>query len=705
MVLTITRQGESSGEVRHLADAEIVTIGRAQRNDIVLVDPTNRVSRYHAALVALPAEGHFVRDLSSRNATKVNGKAVCRRRLVAGDVLEIGAFRLTYGPAVADEPADEDDVPLVVLPRRRRSPERPNPNALTNVPNLDLPGNQDGDSRWAEALEELLRQARAASNPQALFCAFLKPALQTVQADYGFVALFVGDQQESRCVARWLRPGERVRIDDDIAAGGYLEALRQGLRVADDKVLLVPVFKDGQAAGYICVGRRSAGSPFSEDEGSFLEEVGRRVMAQAGTSDGARPGPGAPTPVPREGVRDTSSSASVSRSAAGPTPSAPGQSAVVRGPGKADVSPGSGTAPADPGAVWPMVWIGHAAGMRRVREALAAAAASSAPILVTGETGTGKELVVAAIHQASSRQSRELIPYNCASISKDVPEVVLLGYERGTPLAQADRHGKAGLIEQADGSTLFLDEIQSLAPQGQAVLLRVLEDPAFRRITGTESRVVDVRFIAATNTNLDQQIAAGEFRADLYHRFAQRLHLPPLRDRCEDIPLLVHFFLDILADTEGTAARWVTRAAMDRLVRADWPGNIRQLRGCVETAARAGGEVLFTWDLFPEDRPGGPGTPVISDSDECQSMISQPAPAIQPVTVPASSTPGVTPTPQALPRPPVSLEEAEQAAIREALEHTRGNKIAAAKILRCAPQTLYNKIAKYGLAAGSGVAG
>ena len=225
--------------------------------------------------------------------------------------------------------------------------------------------------------------------------------------------------------------------------------------------------------------------------------------------------------------------------------------------------------------------VGNSLPIRRVLERVEKVAATDARILISGENGTGKELVARAIHRLSSRSDTVFIEVNCAAIPSELIESELFGHLRGSFTgAFADRAGK---FEQANGGTLFLDEIGDMSRDAQAKVLRVLEQGVLTRIGGSEAVEVDVRVLSATNKNLEQEIEDGRFREDLFYRLnVVPINVPPLRERQEDIPMLVTHFSEGMAAREGSAARVFSDAAMERLKTLTWPGNVRELRNTVE---------------------------------------------------------------------------------------------------------------------------
>lgn len=225
--------------------------------------------------------------------------------------------------------------------------------------------------------------------------------------------------------------------------------------------------------------------------------------------------------------------------------------------------------------------IGDSPVLQGVREIIARVGPTTGRVLITGENGTGKELVARAVHESSPRRSRPFVEVNCAAIPSELIESELFGHMKGSFTgAVTDRAGK---FEQADGGTLFLDEIGDMSPSAQAKVLRVLQEGVITRIGGAKPIQVDVRVIAATNRDLGEEIAAGRFREDLFYRLnVVPVAVPPLRERREDIPALVAFFARQLAGGAGAAGRRFEDSAIEELRQRSWPGNIRELRNAIE---------------------------------------------------------------------------------------------------------------------------
>jgi two-component system nitrogen regulation response regulator NtrX len=225
--------------------------------------------------------------------------------------------------------------------------------------------------------------------------------------------------------------------------------------------------------------------------------------------------------------------------------------------------------------------VGKSYGIRAVIDKIDRVGKTPARVLITGENGTGKELVARALHSQSSRADESFVEVNCAAIPSELIESELFGHMKGSFTgAVADRAGK---FEQANGGTLFLDEVGDMSLAAQAKVLRVLQDGVVTRIGGSKPVEVDVRVLAATNKNLETEIAEGRFREDLFYRLnVVPIHVPPLRERREDIPLLVAYFAHLLTNREGVAPRSFAPEAVERLTHLDWPGNVRELRNTIE---------------------------------------------------------------------------------------------------------------------------
>ena len=225
--------------------------------------------------------------------------------------------------------------------------------------------------------------------------------------------------------------------------------------------------------------------------------------------------------------------------------------------------------------------VGSSGALQKVLSLVSKVAPTDATVLITGETGTGKELVARAIHRRSRRSSRAFVSVNCAAIPRDLIASELFGHEKGSFTGAVQR--RLGRFELAEGGTIFLDEVGELPLETQIALLRVLQEHEFERVGGTRSIPTNVRVVAATNRNLQAAIAAGTFRSDLFYRLnVFPIDVPPLRERREDIPVLVEYFVDHCARKVGKNIQGITKESLDLLRSYPWPGNIRELQNVIE---------------------------------------------------------------------------------------------------------------------------
>lgn len=304
--------------------------------------------------------------------------------------------------------------------------------------------------------------------------------------------------------------------------------------------------------------------------------------------------------------------------------------------------------------------IGKSAEMQKVFEMIKKVASSKASVLITGESGVGKELVADAIHNLSSRKDHQCIKVHCAALSETLLESELFGHEKGA-FTGADNLVK-GRFELAHESTIFLDEIGEINPSVQIKILRVLQEKAFERVGGQETINVDVRIVAATNRNLEEEVKNGKFREDLYYRLnVVHIHVPPLRERKDDIPLLIAKFVEEFAEENGKVISGIDARAKSAMYNYNWPGNIRELRNCIESAVvMASGEEITLEDLPP--------------------TVSKAA-AEQSISIPANST----------------LDEAEKIIILQTLAANKNNKSKTAELLGIGRKTLHRKLEEYGI--------
>ncbi len=308
--------------------------------------------------------------------------------------------------------------------------------------------------------------------------------------------------------------------------------------------------------------------------------------------------------------------------------------------------------------------IGRSQAMVKLLETAAQVAPSDATILITGESGTGKEMIAGAVHFNSPRKEGPFVKLNCAAIAETLLEAEFFGHEKGA-FTGADRR-KEGKFRQADGGSLFLDEVSEMSPAMQVKLLRVLQEREIVRVGGNETIRIDVRLIAATNRDLVKDVESGRFREDLYYRLnVVTLNVPPLRERAEDIPLIAQHYLRLFSEKNNKGIKGFTPQAMDKLLKYAWPGNVRELINAVERG------VVLSRSAY-------------LDEDELLLLREK-------TTAEDHSTPEKETSTGFI------LEEVEKDAILKILKLAGGNKSEAARRLDITRRTLHKKLKKYGL--------
>ena len=310
--------------------------------------------------------------------------------------------------------------------------------------------------------------------------------------------------------------------------------------------------------------------------------------------------------------------------------------------------------------------IGKSQPMKELIDMLAMVAPSEATALITGESGTGKELIAKSIHYNSGRKERPLVIVNCAAITETLLESELFGHEKGA-FTGADRR-REGRFMQANKGTIFLDEIGEMSQAMQAKLLRVIQEREIQRVGSEETIQVDVRILAATNRDLQEDVSSGKFREDLYYRLnVVTLRVPPLRERQDDIPVLAQYFLGQYSEKNRKRIKGFTPLSMDMLLKYDWPGNVRELENAVERAV-----ILGPGDYMTEK--------------ELPLSITKAYPHAEDVDWPTRVR-----------KQPQSLDEVEREAVLAALEASGGNKSETARVLGITRKTLHKKLQKYGV--------
>jgi Nif-specific regulatory protein len=305
--------------------------------------------------------------------------------------------------------------------------------------------------------------------------------------------------------------------------------------------------------------------------------------------------------------------------------------------------------------------IGESEALKKVLSDAFKVANSRSSTLILGESGTGKELLARLIHSAGPRKYQPMIVLNCAAFTETLLESELFGHEKGAFTGAVSR--KSGKFELADGGTLFLDEIGEMSPSMQAKLLRVLEEGVCYRVGGNTPIAFDVRVISATNKDIEKEVAEGTFREDLYYRLnVVQIHVPPLRERREDLPLLIHYYLDVFKQERALPHLNISDAAMEKMLEYDWPGNVRELKNALERAVVMGNGT----QILPEDLPIS-GTRSTSSSMQVGMTLKE------------------------------ALDAFKKEFIQLNLKHTGGNRSRAAKILDIQRTYLSRLISQYGL--------
>ncbi len=367
--------------------------------------------------------------------------------------------------------------------------------------------------------------------------------------------------------------------------------------------------------------------------------------------------------------------------------------------------------------------IGRALALEELLESVLLVAPTEVPILINGESGTGKDVIARTIHEASHRRERPFEAINCGSLAEGVLESELFGHEKGAFTGAVSR--RAGLFERADTGTVFLDEVGEMSPNMQVRLLRVLESGEVLRVGGVGGLRVNVRVIAATNRNLGEAVRSGAFRQDLFYRLKGiTLTIPPLRERAEDIPLLTHYFIRLANRSNRKSVRGIEADALHRLESHPWPGNIRELKNLVETLVVLAPGPRITRDLVDAHLGGGdvglaPSSPYLPvplrNRDEAErEMLYGLMLALHrdvreilrllheerrpPERAPLEGLEEVIAHAASDDAEGLSLAHLERAAVKEALNRSGGNRRRAADALGISERTLYRKIKEYGLA-------
>ncbi len=593
---------------------EHTSVGRAADNDILL--PDHLVSRYHAIIERQGTE-YVLRDLGSKNGLRVNGEAALEHRLAPGDRVQIGKTGFVF-----DAPEDVRTARFSDrMVRLERAPDLPieihRPESLPPPPGTM-------ESAILDRLGNLFDSDNEQIHDQ------LQRTLEELLGCFGAVAgvILLRDARGEAMPLVAISPGDELRVrreavDLVLAEGKTILAAPPG-EGRELRFMIAPLLRRTTVFGAIGV-ERPPGTAFTTETLAWLVRFARVVAGAV-----------------RYAIQT--------------------EQLILSAEGQRSTEPIVGVSPSAQG----------------VREHVRKLGPGHSTVLLTGETGTGKELVARALHEASERVIGRFVAIDCSSISPNLLESELFGHEAGA-FTGADRL-KRGKVEMADGGTLFLDEIGELAIDLQPKLLRFMEERLFYRVGGIRPIPCDVRIIAATNRNLERAVEEGRFRRDLFYRLkVVPLHLPPLRERLEDVRPLIEYFAPRLAAKVGKPFLGLVDEAWMILERNTWPGNVRELRHSLERALILSDDGI----LRPEHFQLAPAEEVEGDhvtTDARTGTIDQ--------TYNATRTGGVNLTPP-------SLDKVEAEAIRRALRYAGGNRVKAAEILNIHRNTLARKIAEY----------
>jgi DNA-binding NtrC family response regulator len=609
-------------------------IGRGDDMTVALGDPS--VSRHHASLELV--EGRFVLvDAGSRNRTRVNGDEIVRHLLDDGDEIAVGKTRMVFLPG-------EGGVALV----RQGTPSR----VTMEVGSGELlrardVGAASGDDRARRHLSSLARFAdrlRAVGGRPEVLRAIAEAAREALAADRAVVLERDGSGRVTPSAAATTGAAS-LAVASDVVERVLGTAVT--VAAADDGAALL---------GSPLIGA-SGGAPFGL---IYAERAGRAAWDEV----------------------DVMALACLAHLAGAALAGEDARAQLASENQQLTERLGGGE------------FVGRSAEARALFDFIAKVAPTDATVLVTGESGAGKEMVARAVHRGSRRARQPFIAVNCAALTQSLIESELFGHEKGAFTGATER--KMGRFEAADKGTLFLDEVGELPLDCQTKFLRVLEEQRFERVGGARPIHVDVRVVAATNRDLTDMIRRGAFREDLFYRLSV-IHaiVPPLRARPSDVPLIAEHFLHRLKKQVPRRVTGFAPDAMAALCAHPWPGNVRELRNAIERALVLGdGELVRLRDLPPN--LGGAGwSPAVAAATAAVLPADQQT-AVGPA-LPVGGPPPM-PTPMA-PASPLarSLKDLERDGIIAALQQTGGNKVQAAAILEIDRSTLYKKIKDYGI--------
>lgn len=644
----IIRHGSRWSDVLKLLPGQAIVIGRSSENQIVVRD--DRVSRKHAE-VSHQKGGWVVRDLGSRNGTQVDRRSISgEHSLSEGETISVADCEMVFTGNLAGAFSSFAPIPVgksseqltqdglaqpTITHRQNRSQWSRNVDngALEDTASFfyrlvfELVTCESAEAQAQVALDRLLARLELSSGgvvtlspdsnatqdptavPTLAVLATKQPAGQSYHRISDFLVQTVVRERQA-LLARNVRNDEQLSFARESAQRDAVSILCAPLRNGDKVIGLLHIYSSGE--------ERSLTDRDLEIAIGVADNLAIALVRQQANELLSRS-----LAKTRKQIDELQAQLEITRE-----------------------------------------MVGRSASLEKVRKAIARAAPTTATVLIRGESGVGKELVARAIHTASPRRDGPLICLNCAALAPSLLESELFGHEKGAFTGATDR--KIGKFEAADGGTLLLDEIGEMSPDLQAKFLRILEGQPFERLGGNRAIKTDVRVIAATNRDLEEAVQSKEFRSDLYFRLRViEVDVPALRQRLEDLPLLVEHFIQLLRHHADRRIDGITPQALELLSRHTWPGNVRELRNVIERALVLGASNVLDIEDF--------------------SLSSLGAASVISASVPAP-TAGYQ---------PITLDDLEKAHIFATLEYAEGNKTKASQILGIERSTLDRKLKRY----------
>jgi transcriptional regulator with GAF, ATPase, and Fis domain len=684
---------------------DTVTVGRNEDNDLRV--GSRFVSQHHCRLEKI-ARGWKVVDLSSQNGTRVNGEEITQKILKTGDRLEVGHVPIWVeeAPDELTESLDpegdeatpvplgdvtisarsgsgvrgalEDDLRTIFLEFRKNFGDERGlleiERAVTESTGRLFPRPAFSAPTNASRLVEIAQAITSELNLKRLLALILDSVVEITEAERGFVILSEDRNRMKVKVARNFDQESVTRADDKFSHSIAEEVLRDGQTIMSTaaqqdrrfesfdsvnllklrSVLCLPLKLRDRTIGTLYLDHRFKTGAFKDSELALIESF----CAQAAIAiENARL---------YEENRAAEEELKIRKQEVDELNSMLGEKLRDK---DFELDQYRSHAPRKDDFEYDYSFIvGESPRMMAIFQLLERVIPSDVPVLIAGESGTGKELIAKAVHVNGPRAKKPFVKENCAAIPETLLESELFGYKKGA-FTGADRD-KAGLLQQADGGTLFLDEIGEMSLDMQKKLLRVLQEQEFRPVGGRETVKVDVRLVTATNKQLKKSVEEGSFREDLLYRInVITLEMPPLRDRLEDVPLLLEHFLQHFAQRSNVPAKRVDDIALRFLLQYHWPGNVRELENEVQRACAIGGAILSRDDFSPDVVAGEVATPREGDETANWKEIVK-----------------------------MTAHQKEREIILKSLEENDWKKSGAARALGISRPTLDGKIRTFGLA-------